>query len=347
MPVSLWRRLRARTSRADADRGAVSATVGVLLGSGVLLGMAALVVDVGLVYAERGQLQNGADAAAVAAARVCALDPATCTSGDGETPPQLAGRYANGNANDGQATAEVCGRGGGLDGCAEWTGELTDCVGGPPATGPYVEVRTGTRRDGDETLLPPVFAHAVLGGYEGAEVRACARATWGGPGRADVVALALPFCDWQQRTRNGTAFPATPQAVAVLPDTTGDCTGGGGLRWLDAGGDCRAVLAVAQETRVVAPVDDSDHGCGDVLDDLLDRPVLVPVVEGAGDPYTVRGFAAFVVTGFTLPGHTAGDASCGDGVDAYVCGHLTEQLLPGGGTIGGPDLGARVVALIG
>ncbi|RKN46235.1 hypothetical protein D7223_15015 [Micromonospora endolithica] len=337
-------RLRARLGRADADRGGVAVTVGLLIGSGVLLGMMALVVDVGLLYVERGQLQNGADAAAVAAARACALDPAECTGPDGETVDALAGRYADGNANDGQATAEVCGRGGGLATCGDTP---VDCLRAAPAAGPYVEVRTGTRRDGDETLLPPVFAQAVLGGYRGAEVRACARATWGGPVRADTLALALPFCDWERLTSSGTVFPAAPGPVPVRPGTTGTCTAAGaGFRWLDADDDCRVVRSVNQET--AGATDDPD--CGDALEDALGRSVLVPVVDpptgGGGDAFTVRGFAAFVVTGFTFGDRTEG-TGCGDGVEPCVRGHLTEQLLPGGGAIGGPDLGARVVALVG
>ena len=39
----------------------------------VLVGMAALVVDVGAVVEEKRQLQNGADAAALAVAQSCAL----------------------------------------------------------------------------------------------------------------------------------------------------------------------------------------------------------------------------------------------------------------------------------
>ncbi len=39
-----------------------------------LLGFAALAVDVGMLYAERTQLRNGSDAAAIAVAQKCAKD---------------------------------------------------------------------------------------------------------------------------------------------------------------------------------------------------------------------------------------------------------------------------------
>ena len=55
------------------ERGAIAMMVTVLLASGVLLGCAALSVDVGNLSAERRQLQNGADAAALSAAQDCAI----------------------------------------------------------------------------------------------------------------------------------------------------------------------------------------------------------------------------------------------------------------------------------
>ena len=51
------------------ERGAVGVLVAVLLAGGVLLGLGAMVIDVGQLYQERAQLQNGADAAAVAVAK--------------------------------------------------------------------------------------------------------------------------------------------------------------------------------------------------------------------------------------------------------------------------------------
>ncbi|MFF5175552.1 pilus assembly protein TadG-related protein [Micromonospora sp. NPDC000089] len=351
MPVSLTRlarRLRARVGRDGDDRGAVAATVGLLLGSGVLLGMAALVVDVGLIYAERGQLQAGADAAAVAVAQACATDPTGC-SPDGRAVDAVAGRFADENANDGQAAAEVCGRGGGLTDCAAPARNLADCVTAAPAAGPYVEVHTGTRRDGNQTLLPPVFARAVLPDYDGAQVRACARAVWGGPSRAEALALAVPECEWGRLTTGGTSYPASPGDLAVRDAPAACGAGGDGLRWLaDDNDDCRGVFTVDDQPSA-APADPADdHGCGDALARVSGQPVLLPVVApgpSAGG-WTVRGFAAFVVSGWKVPGN-AGGTPCDTGATPCVSGRFTTQLLPGGGATGGPDYGARVVALAG
>ena len=50
--------------RFRSDRGAVGIIVAILLASGVLLGVAALSVDVGQLTAEREQLMSAADGAA-------------------------------------------------------------------------------------------------------------------------------------------------------------------------------------------------------------------------------------------------------------------------------------------
>jgi uncharacterized membrane protein len=59
--------------RRTSEHGAVAALVAVLLAAGVLFGSGALVIDVGLLYSEREQLQSGADA------QVC-LNGSNCPS---------------------------------------------------------------------------------------------------------------------------------------------------------------------------------------------------------------------------------------------------------------------------
>ena len=80
----------------DRERGAINVMVAVLMVS--LLGFAAIAVDVGMLYAERTKLRNGADAAALAIAQKCArnVNDADCAA----TSP-LARDLANKNAGDG------------------------------------------------------------------------------------------------------------------------------------------------------------------------------------------------------------------------------------------------------
>ena len=65
----------------DGERGAVAMIVAMLFGFGVMIGLAALTVDVGNINADRRQLQNGADAVALAVAQQCVKD-GTCVPTD-------------------------------------------------------------------------------------------------------------------------------------------------------------------------------------------------------------------------------------------------------------------------
>ncbi|WP_176731582.1 pilus assembly protein TadG-related protein [Micromonospora rhizosphaerae] len=358
--------LRARLG-AREDRGAVALTVGLLLGSGVLLGMAALVVDVGNLYAERGQLQNGADAGALKIGQICATDLAACSPAATDLQ-NVAESYATRNANDGAAaaTVPVCGRGGALPQCPQWKDRLSDCVGPPPESVSYVEVHTSTRSDDGSTVLPPIFAQALVGGYEGAEVGACSRVAWGPPTRATTLAMTISACDWNRYTGNGGGLPSVEQSFPVYDETasttcapfSGSGGGPGGFRFFkDADDDCRTSLALGDGRRVSTgdsrPTDCRSQPLSDLV--AAKRPILVPVfgaISGGGGnaEYTVSGFAAFVVTGWHLPGlevPSAKRSACDDGASSCVFGYFIKTVVPGGGAIGGPDLGARVVAPIG
>ena len=89
------RRLVSRI-KGSSERGAAGVTVAVMML--VLIGAGAMAVDVGQIYAERAQLQNGADSGALAVARSC--DPGPCTA-------SLATPLANANSNDGSSDAVV------------------------------------------------------------------------------------------------------------------------------------------------------------------------------------------------------------------------------------------------
>jgi hypothetical protein len=71
--------------------------------------------------------------------------------------------------------------------------------------------------------------------------------------------------------------------------------------------------------------------------------------NGANGTYTLAGFAAFVVTGYHLPGFTASDwldstQDC-NGPDKCVNGFFIQALMPSTGTVGGPYLGAVVIQI--
>src|SRR5262249_54330508 len=105
----------ATSARLRHDRGAVGVLIGILISGGVLIGLGALVVDVGQIYTERAQLQSGAEAGALAVAKSCAKG--ACNAG-------VAGSYANANSSDGvSAVNKVCGSGS-LGACPSSTGTI-------------------------------------------------------------------------------------------------------------------------------------------------------------------------------------------------------------------------------
>jgi len=245
--------LRQARGRQRPDDGAVAVLVAVLLLGGVLLGMGALTVDVGGLYSERRQLQNAADAAALAvaqdAARSCSTGPCA--------PASRAQTYANDNSSDGASgVLEVCGAGWSAVGpCAGQGGPaLTQCPAVPGSYSTWVRVRTSTRTGGGSTLLPGWFARTLTGngGYAGSTVLACAQAALGAPSRLTAtLPLTLSLCEWTAFTSGGTAFAPPPPYNAGYPvsyehpiyfhDTTGaaHCNAGpsgadlpGGFGWL-------------------------------------------------------------------------------------------------------------------
>lgn len=183
----------------------MAVVVAIFLGSSVLFGMGALVIDVGLLYHEREQLISGADAASFKVAINCANTPASCTTGV-QTP--VARAYAVKNAKDDTAEAQIC-----FDdtGCPVWN-TPKQCPPRPaiPAgtyPGNWVEVRTSTVTSTGGTLIPPVFAKVATGGdYQGKRMGACARVAWGPPAVEKVFALGISLCDWERMTNNGQVF---------------------------------------------------------------------------------------------------------------------------------------------
>ena len=139
------------------DEGAVLITVALMMT--VLLGVGALVIDLGALYVEKRELQNGADAAALAIAQGCA-------AGDCGAPGAIAQQYVNLNARDGvSGVGEVCGVGPGL----------TACSGAPPAgaagaTG-WVKVSDLTQASGGgnqvQFVLAPIMNSLTGAGASG------------------------------------------------------------------------------------------------------------------------------------------------------------------------------------
>jgi Putative Flp pilus-assembly TadE/G-like len=343
------------------ERGVVAVIVAILLGAGVLTGMVALVLDVGQMYQERAELQNGADAAALGVAKSCALG--ACT-------PTVAGQLADGNASSITGGTEglplVCGSGS-LGSCPASTGTITDCPPSPAGAN-FVDVYTATQTASGSTLLPPIFATTLLGNSsdQGTSVQACAQAQWGAPSTATADALTISACEWDQATQQGAVYaPAPPYSQNAVPAASfdqvltldpGNGTGCATYGWAaDATGNC--TLTVSGPSFPGSAGNSMSASCESALQNAQQSQIamLVPVYAsfdaGAGT-YALDGFADFVVTGYNLPaGLYAADwlnpANSCQGTDYCLSGYFVQGVIPATGSLGGTDLGVSVIDLTG
>ncbi|GAA1773533.1 Tad domain-containing protein [Kocuria aegyptia] len=271
------------TSLRGTERGGISVMVAMLMV--VLLGAAAVALDTGLIYAERAQLQNGADAAALAVAEECANDELVCSV----SAASLGGQYADANSKDAASDATIL--------------ELN-------TTGDFVRVQASTR-DGvtGSDKLGLTFS-SMLWGTE-PTVGATATASWsmfphGGP---SILPLAFAPCVFDLdggvqliRFHGNTSPPSctsTSPSGQVLP---------GGFSWL-AGSDSDCNLDVENDTDVPSkPGVSSPEGCVDVLKSLYEQTALLPVYDdfdpagGANGSYHIKGWAAFKILGWKVSG---------------------------------------------
>jgi Flp pilus assembly protein TadG len=165
----------------ENERGATAVVVAFTLVA--LLGFTALAVDVGAMYAEKAQLQNGADATALAIAGDCAkgLNCATAMTATGN-------RLADDNANDGSSG--------------------TFAVTQPTANS--VRVETNAQAAGSTTDSFSLYFARVLGN-DTAVIHALAEATWGTPSTATTLPWTVSECVFKSML--------TPTQLASLTST--------------------------------------------------------------------------------------------------------------------------------
>jgi Flp pilus assembly protein TadG len=357
------------------DRGAIGVLVAVLIGGGVLFGMGALVIDVGRLYQNRAELQNGADAGALGVARSCVLTSCTASSA-----MNTATGYAVGNASkltgNKAAVTGLCGSG--AIGC---TGDTANCPPQPTTSGVgWVNVLASTQTP-TGTVVPPVFARTLLGNssYSGTTVKACAQAEWGAPASADTVAFTISACTWDLATNNGTSFappppyppnPATSfDQVIQLHTTTSNTScptepagadAPGNFGWTDDSGNCNVTVSgnsYGGSTGTSVSQDCLTAINNDWLNKTLVFVPVYTIVSGTGtnSTYTLKGFAAFVITGYYLPAgkqHQQGSDwlnpknNC-KGNEVCINGFFTQGLIPSPGTVGGKPMGADIIQLTG
>jgi Putative Flp pilus-assembly TadE/G-like len=302
--------------RLPNEEGAAGVTVAVMMV--VLIGVGAVAVDVGQIYVERAQLQNGADAGALAVAESC--DPGPCAT-------SLAGPLANANSNDGASDAAVD---------LSVTGQVT--------------VTTSTK-NGSSSFLSKMFASALNAGP--VTVGATSTAAWGSPGSGPAT-LPLTFAPCQFDVDGGVHTILTHGSETCVSDSPSGAAIPGGFEWLipDAG-VCQATVHADDTTTagVVDPYAISKTGlslpteCKDLLPTYLNKVILFPVFSsvtgtGANAKYYIKGYAAFMLLGYSFPGSTGGDQTGLGGTDRGIRGRFVSwvadpSVYAGGGYSGG------------
>jgi len=280
----------------------------------VIVAMAALVVDVGALLDERRQLQNGADAGAMAAVHSCALG-----SCDGNV--KMVEDLANDNSRDGTSAASVT----------------------YPAPR-RVRVDTSTRGQGTN-ILPYTFGQAISG-VEGKTVRASATAAWAPARRLAVVPLAISQCDVKQ-------IGFDKYSVIFFNKPTGTCVTGkdssGSFGWLD--GPCPATFSAG--TRVSGnPGSSGPKDClGPQVGKVVLVPVFDSTTgTGTNTIYSIVGFVAYRIAGYRFPGDQSTPRPC-NSPDTCIAGTFVRVVTSAelGGSTGsgeGADFGVNSIFLV-
>jgi hypothetical protein len=349
------------------EDGAVAVMVAVVLV--VLLAVSSIVIDAGGLFQERRQLQNGADAAALAIAYDCA-------GGDCRTPADTARQLTLENNRDGGNVESITP-------VTTATGQVT------------VSVRSG-ELDGSTGTVSNVFhaaTTALLGAASGDEesiVRAQATASWGGvglPAEFGPLPLTVSLCDVMDSPGPFTvaaldAKAATLPSVDDLPrDGAGNVIGGdivilhaagdadactvspgfsaegetkmpGGFGWLDINrGTCGVnILGTEDDGQFwVESENGMSPGGRTCLAAQYRQAPMVPVFTGfrtsPKKAYRLYAPAAFYITGIRVPGlNLGGVPSCGGGCWA-IRGHFVRRVVSDAPISGGPSLGINAVEL--
>lgn len=332
----------------ESQKGAATIMVAVLMVA--LLGCAAIAVDVGAMYAEKAQIQNGADATALAIAGDCAngLDCATAMAA-------AANRLADANANDGS------------------TGVFSVTQPNPNT----VRVETNAREAGSGSDHFSLFFARVMG-IDTSVITATAEASWGSPSHATTLPWTVSMCVFEKYLTSSQlaelhstgTFTGDPIPTRVLfrydqnvPTVSGcESQNGyapGGFGWLDTDTGCSTNIDVTNSEVGSNPGNDLPNVCQSMPATIKDSPILMPVFtnavqNGQKTRYTLAGFLAFQVTGFKFGGGpqltdldpAAPDCTGGNcrGIQGYFTRFvsLEEGLSMTGGQ---PNYGGTVVEL--
>lgn len=339
--------------RLDDQRGAVAVMVAILMVA--LIGFAAIGVDVANMASHKQQLQNGADAAALAIAQACA-------EGDCGLYESAAVDLASQNRLDSLGTATI--------------------LNGPlnPST-----ARVEVRAEGEtQHWFAPIFTILDGQNHDSSPIVADATAVWGWPtGGTSMIPLALQECQFQyQLELQGGDIEAEPALVTiVLPkdldaalkhqspgeniipvdysctSDMGDNVVPGGFGWLlpDGKDTCEATSEAG--STMIGSDPGKDLPCpASLIEKLRDQKILIPIYDdwggtGAGAWYRIKGYAAFTIKGYEFVGSTTPKwgVPCPNTINTCISGYFEEYVDLSGsfdyGT-GVPDFGSKIIKLV-
>lgn len=317
--------------RLDRERGASAVFTAFALI--VIMGITALSVDVGALWWDKKELQNGADAAALAVAQSCANDEAGCTedSSDGSLSSEL----TRDNKSDENAVVDAV------------------VISGDSVAG-SVTVHVSSGRS--------LFLAPVTGAASSEDVNASATASWGPIGSATVLPLAMSLCELEAY-----GVPSGEDEITFLisVETAEKChpdgavhEAPGGWGWLDPNSvtDCSVLVQAGSwaGSKTGKPI---PNGCDDDLVGLQGQTVLLPVFDqtngltGDNAEFHLIGFAQLVVNAYCFENHVKyvrpGDPGCP--ANRWIIGRFVEMLELDAdlGEADDPDFGARTVRLTG
>lgn len=341
----MWRLTR-RTRNQDGERGVAGVMVALMVL--VLIGVGAMAVDVGQIYAERAQLQNGADAGALAAAQLCS-NSGGCTQSAANAAAKA---LADSNSNDGVSNLQS------VDlSVANQVTVTTSTIDGTTHAG----------------FLSKLFSSAL--NVPPVTVGAKATASLKPPSGGGAFPLAFSNQCWDL---SGATAAGTLQKISWKPGTTCTNPSGhtvpGGWGWLsDPDADCYAVTSTGNMAGS-DPGNNKPTQCATILQGWINSltsgtavKVTFPVFDtsaGSGNNATfhIIGYATFNIVGWKFGNggvyeyhNTTGalgnsNLACSGGNDRCVIGQFvkfaTVDDFDGNGSGPAQDLGTWQVQLI-
>ncbi|MGJ6981268.1 TadE/TadG family type IV pilus assembly protein [Aestuariimicrobium soli] len=314
-------------SRPD-ERGAVAVTTALVFV--ILMLFVAVAINLGALFWDRQQGQNGADSAALALAQTCAKGG--CGGGVTASMQAMATSFVNGSKTDANA---------------EWTSITLGVTCSGVAKANTVTVRVSTER----TPLAP----GTGGGSD--TTGTCATAAWGGVGSANVIPWVVSMCNVAESLAAGTPLTIYSKGPMV------DCTPSGvphsvpgGFSWLSGtDADCNVATSVdgwvTSQTGAKPTGANTSAACAALFSSLAGKVVMIPLFDdmrltGSNAQYHIVAYAAIQITQYCLSNGSPSwsNVSPCNGSTFYIKGTF-QRLVPLEETIGGPDFGVTTIQL--